>query len=337
MAKWTGVDSISLTLESDEDTCGIYANGWNRIGVTITVDPTDEHADAMDIDPKHLAGRVWLVDYLTESNLNWKGSSGWCYSNAANEFTAIPDGYSARPEATTEADGARPVSVTFYVYCSPGVNRKSIGAKVKTDSGDIYTSSRSGYSHSKVTLNPRAALTYMRRDVDWDWSRATTKEGSNTKRVTTNAWNYYLSLKATDNYFVTFRAHGHYGDAGYEGLFAYNMPDESRHKKFYGGYVWYSEPHKSGTGEIVNFPRGNDWWDYVNIYDRAYPERYLCFTWVCATTTDFEWDLPNGPITGLKAAYVTRIVAWDRYGNSGTFWVDGNDITYELKIYDHNP
>ncbi len=340
MSKWTGVSNLSLTLESGDESCSIYANGWNRIGVTITVEPTDEKGNSIEVDAKHLAGRLWLIDYVNESKLGWKGSSGWCYSAGANEFTAVPDRPGARSEAkpavTTEAYGTR--HVTFYVYCSPGVNRKSIGVRVVTDSGDTITSSQGGAYQSRVVLSPLTSVTYMRRDINWDYTRARTKEGGNTKHVSTEAWNYYLSLDAgAENYFVTFRAHGHYNDPGYEGMFAFDITPDDYHRYFRGGYVWYSEPHKSGTGTIVNFPHGNHWSDEVYTYDRANPERYLCLTWVRSTTTDFEWFTPNGPIFGLKSSYNTRIVAWDRYGNSGTFWMDGQDLDHGLQIYDHAP
>ncbi|OKI02407.1 hypothetical protein A6A06_15305 [Streptomyces sp. CB02923] len=336
MSSWTGVSKLSLTLESGDDNCNIYANGWNRIGVTITVEPTDDDGDSIDIDSRYLAGKLWLIDYVNESTLTWKGSSGWSYTDTANEFTAIPDGPGARTEAMAESDGTR--HVTFYVYCSPGVNRKSIGVRVQTDSGDTFTSSQDGDFQSKVTLSPRAAVTYMRGDIDWNYSRATTQESGNTKYVTTSAWNYYLSLKAADNYFVTFRAHGHCSDSGYDGFFAWDITPDNHRANFYGGYVWYREPHTPGTGEIVNFPEGNHWWDYADVYDRSNPERYLCFTWVHSTTGGNGWHIPNsGPLNAWQGYDTPKIVAWDRYGNTGTFWVDGNDITRELKIFDRQP
>ncbi|MEV1243479.1 hypothetical protein ACIBO2_32405 [Nonomuraea sp. NPDC050022] len=331
MSTWESVSKLSVTLESGGENCDIYANGQNRIGVTINVEPTDKNGDPVRVDPQHLAANLWLIDYVDGSTLNRDGISGWAYSDAANEFTAIPDGSSEGAEATIEGGGTGHVS--FYVYCSPEVSRKSIGVRVRTDSGVTVNSSQTGTCHSKVTLNPRPARTYMLNDIDWDCSRTSTQDGENTKYVTTYAWNYYLSLKGAANYFVTFQVRGHFTDSGYAGLFAYNITPEN-HKNFYGGYVWHDEPHDSSTGEIVNFPEGNNWWDFAEIYDRTYPERYLCFTWVHSTTGGNGWHIPNGPLEQWEGHFNPEIIAFDRYGNTGTFWVDGSDITEALNIYD---
>ncbi|MER6951699.1 hypothetical protein ABT294_47545 [Nonomuraea sp. NPDC000554] len=337
MSKWTSVSKLSVILESGYQNCNIYTNGRNRIGVTINIEPTDENGNPIEVDPQHLTANLWLIDYVDESKLNWNGFSGWAYTDTANDFTAIP-GESG--EATIEEGGTQ--QVTFYVYCSPGVNRKSIGVQVRTDSDDTVNSSQNGTYSSKVMLNPRTAITYMRGDIDWDYSRTTTQLGGDAKNVTTEAWNYYLSLKAVDNHFVAFSVSHCFSEDGYDGLFAWNITPESGYKDFYGGYVWYREPHDSAyhsgqdghLGEIVNFPVGNGWCDYAKIYDRQYPERYLCFTWVHSTTGGDGWHIPNGPLDYWKKWFRPRIVAYDMYGNTGTFWVDGSDITSALKIYD---
>ncbi|QXE34196.1 hypothetical protein KQY30_07750 [Streptomyces sp. GMY02] len=342
MSTWTSVSKLSVILASGYQNCNIYANGRNRIGVTINVEPIDEKGNSVQVDPQHLVDNLWLIDYVDESTLNWKGSSGWAYTDAANKFTATPGGFSEEAEAS--ANGAGTQQVTFYVYCSPGTNPKSIGVRVRTDSGSTINSSLNGKYHSKVTFNPQAATTYMKGDINWEYSHTSTKYGDNKKYVTTDAWNYYLSLKSANNYFVTFSVSAYFSESGYDGFFACNITPDSHHKNFYGGYVWYQEPHDSAyyssqdgysSGEIVNFPAGNKWWDYAKIYDRKYPERYLCFTWVHSTTGGDGWHIPNGPLDTWKEWFRPSIVAYDMYGNTGTFWVDGSDITGALNIYDH--
>ncbi|MGW4476798.1 hypothetical protein ACWENQ_44705 [Nonomuraea sp. NPDC004354] len=330
------MSKLSVLLESGSQNCDIYANERNRIGVTISVEPTDESGNPIEVDPQHLTANLWLIDYVDESKLTWNSGWGWGYTDTANEFTAIP-GESGEPaEATIEDDGTQ--QVTFYVYCSPGVDRKSIGVQVRTDSGDTVNSSQHGTYSSKVMLNPRTPITYMRGDIVWDYSRTTTQLGGDAKNVTTDAWNYYLSLRAVDNHFVAFSVDRCFSEDGYDGLFAYNITPESGHKDFYGGYVWYREPHDSAyRAQIVNFPAGNNWCDFAQIYDRQHPERYLCFTWVHSTTGGDGWYIPNGPVDKWKAWFTPRIVAYDMYGNTGTFWVDGSDITSALDISDHKP
>ncbi|MEV0537252.1 hypothetical protein [Kitasatospora sp. NPDC050463] len=305
--------------------------------MTISITPTDECGDLIEVDPGHLVANLWLIDYVDESKLHWNGQSGWSYTDTENEFTGIPGGAGERAEVATGDSGTQ--HVTFYVYCSPGVSRKAIGVLVRTDSedGDTFSSSQDGAYNSKVTLNPRAAVTYTKDNISWDYSRTSTEEENNTRFVTTRAWNYYLSLKEPDNYFVTFRVHGHFSDSGYDGLFSAHIPADNDRGNFYGGYAWYSEPHNYSTGQIVNFPDGNHWWDTAKIYDRSYPEQYLCFTWVHSTTGGDGWHIPNGPVTNWHVYYTPRIVAWDRYGNTGTFWVDGNEITKGLNLTDYQP
>ncbi|MBC3840592.1 hypothetical protein GXW82_10945 [Streptacidiphilus sp. 4-A2] len=207
MSTWESVSNLSVVLQSGGQNCHIYANGQNRIGVTITVEPVDEDGNPVQVDSRHLAGNLWLIDYADGSTLDWNGSSGWAYTDTANEFTAIPGGSSEPAGATIGNDGIQ--HVTFYVYCSPEVSQKSIGVRVKTDSDATITSSQDGTYNSCVTFNPRAAVTYTWDDITWDCSRTPTQEGGNTGYVTTEAWNYYLSLKVEDNYFLTFRVHGY--------------------------------------------------------------------------------------------------------------------------------
>ncbi|MFB7668610.1 hypothetical protein ACFC1R_32615 [Kitasatospora sp. NPDC056138] len=344
MSTWTSVSKLSIVLVSGDESCDIYANGRNRIGVMISVAPTDEDGDPIEVDPDHLLSRLWLIDYVTESTLNWKGSSGWCYTDTENAFTSTPGLSGERAEASFDDDGTQ--LVTFYVYCAPGVSPKSIGVQVKTDCNDTIKSSLNGTYQAKIKLNPRTAVTYELADVDWDYAHTSTKYGDNTKYVTTDAWNYYLSLKSVENYFVTFSVSNYFGRSEYDGFFSSHIPPDSHRKNFYGGYVWHSEPHGSAyyvendgrsEAEVVNFPDGNKWWDYAKIYDRSYPERYLCFSWVHSTTGGDGWHIPNGPLTAWHVWSHPEIVAYDRYGNSGTFWVDGGDIIEGLKLCDSRP
>ncbi|MEV6978546.1 hypothetical protein [Kitasatospora sp. NPDC093806] len=343
MSDWMSVSKLSIILVSGDDTCDIYANGWNRIGVMISVAPTDDDGEPVEVDPSHLLNRLWLIDYVTESTLNWKGSSGWCYTDRENEFTAIPGLSGERAEVSFE-DGTQ--RVTFYVYCAPGVSPQSIGVQVRTDTNDVIKSSYNGDFHEKVKLIPRTAVTYKLADVDWDYAHTSTKYGGDKQYVTTDAWNYYLSLKSVENYFVTFSVHDYFTSSGYDGQFSSRIPGDNGRDDFYGGYVWHREPHGSayyvendGRSEatIVNFPDGNKWWDYAKIYDRSYPERYLCFSWVHSTTGGNGWHIPNGPLTNWHVWCHPKIVAYDRYGNSGTFWVDGWQTIGGLTLCENRP
>ncbi|MER7702563.1 hypothetical protein ABTX81_06670 [Kitasatospora sp. NPDC097605] len=345
MPTWTSVSSLSVVLESGGKNCDIYANGRNRIAVTVNIEPTDENADPIEVDPKYLFSRIWLIDYVTQAKLAWNWGSDWSYTESPGKFAATPGSSGEHSEVSATEGGIQ--QVTFYVYCGSGVsNAKSIGVLVKTESDDTVTSSLNGTYNDSVTLNPLTAVAYRKGDVTWDYARTTTVDGGNKQYVTTDAWNYYLSLKSSQNYFVTFSVSNYSNQDGFEGFFSGHIPADDDRSNFYGGYVWPQEPHDSvyydpydghSLGEVVDFPDGNLWCDYARIYDRSYPERYLCFTWVHSTTGGNGWHIPNGPMTNWHAWWTPEIVAYDRYGNSGKFWVDGAEIIGGLSLYDSKP
>jgi hypothetical protein len=337
MTKWTGVSKLSVILETGGSAANIYANGRNQVAVTVSVKPTDENGK-LYTDPISWPDHIRLVDYVDGTKLNWRGGTDWCYAWDENPYfhhVPSPRGRENTEHPQLAGDGTQ--QFTFYVTCWPGVSMKSIAGWVETGTEKIFTTTKgSGTFEGSVTLNPLPALTYTTTDVNLESSsqQISTKYGSNTKYVTTHAWNYYLSLKSTDNYFVHFDVSGYWnGDAhpGYDGFFACDITPG--HDNFYGSYVWYNEPHSSAYagnggfgGEIVNFPDGNKWWDFAKVYDRDYPERYLCFTWVHATTSGNGWHIPNGPIDKWRVYFNPDVTVYDMYGNRGKFSINGADV-----------
>ncbi|MCX4755555.1 hypothetical protein [Kitasatospora purpeofusca] len=353
MTEWAGVSKLSLMLETGGPGAEIYANGRNQIAVTVSVKPTDENGSTYYGDISW-PNRVNLVDYVSGEKLNWQGREGWCFTDREDRyFHHLPGGGSraaaetepepaAEPEAELADDGTQ--KFTFYISCWPGADRKSVSAWVETDTGKVYTTTAgSGSFEGKVALDPLVALTHRRSGVNWEYSRTATRYENDTKYVSTEAWNYYLSLDSTDNYFVTFSVSGYWSDPGYEGFFACDIKPDSHHKNLYGSYVWYQEPHGSSYdgdggygGLIVNFPDGNKWWDYARVYDRPYPEQYLCFTWVHATTGGDGWHIPNGPVNTWRVYFSPVITAWDRYGNTGKFSIDGSGVDSGIELADYS-
>ncbi|MCK9904739.1 hypothetical protein CC117_31615 [Parafrankia colletiae] len=339
MTEWAGVSKLSVILETGGQASAIYANGRNQVAVTISIKPTDEKNNTY-YGAISWPDRVNLVDYVTGTKLNWKGSTDWCFTNEEDQYFHHVPGGSRAAEPELLDDGTQ--QFTFYVTARPGVSQKSIAAWVKTDTGKIYqTTQGSGTFEGKVVLNPLVALTHRKSDVTWRYSTTPTQYGDDTRYVTTKAWNYYLSLNSSDNYFVTFSVSGYWSDDGYEGFFASDIKPDNRHKNFYGAYVWPREPHESAyyssdgyAGQIVNFPVGNNWWDYARIYDLPYPERYLCFTWVHATTGGNGWHIPNGPLTTWREYYDPTITAWDMYGNIGEFKIAGSGVDDGIELDD---
>ncbi|MFE6748272.1 hypothetical protein ACFVGM_20645 [Kitasatospora purpeofusca] len=342
MTRWAGVSELSLMLETGGPGAEIYANGRNQVAVTVSFRPTDENGATYHGDISW-PNRVHLVDHVSGEKLNWRGREGWCFTDREDRyFHHVPGGggpAAAGPEPAE--DGTQ--RFTFYVSCWPGADRKPVSARVETDTGRVCTTTAgSGSFEGRVTLDPLVALVHRRSGVGWDCSRTATRYENDTKYVTTEAWNYYLSLDSADNCFVTFSVSGCWSDPGYEGFFACDIDPGSRRRNLYGSYVWYREPHAGSYdgdggygGLIVNFPDGNKWWDYARVYDRPHPERYLCFTWVRATTGEDGWHIPNGPVDTWRVHSSPVITAWDRYGNTGRFRVDGSGAERGIELADH--
>ncbi|MFE6867540.1 hypothetical protein ACFVFS_13340 [Kitasatospora sp. NPDC057692] len=90
MATWTGVARLSVELDGGDERGTVYANGRNRIGVTISVEPTDENGNAVELDPRHLLSRLRLIDY-TEGQ-EWFRPQIVAYDQYGNTGTFWVDG-----------------------------------------------------------------------------------------------------------------------------------------------------------------------------------------------------------------------------------------------------
>ncbi|MFD9823150.1 hypothetical protein [Streptomyces violascens] len=374
---WTGVSSLSVSIESGIQSADIYANGLNQVGVVVSLTPTDENGNTI-YDPIYWPDHVELIDYVDGvTKLNWDGDSGWCYTDKENKpYHHIPG--AARLPSRTQSKGNGTQTFTFWVYCAPGVSQKSIAAKITTYSGNVITSAKDSHSgyHSAVTLNPRAAKVYGLDDVIWNSDPLTTMMQKNTNDVwNTGGENWYLSSKDYSNFpFVHFDVQNYDDEDGWDGFYGFKYYDdwfdsESDERKsdkhnsrpyLRSAYVWHREPHdamypgngysanansaNSKTGAsapIINCPNGNMWLDAAQVYTRPNPNNSLCFTRVGSTTGGNGWvcSQPNWLQSfGWCNAYVSpQITAYDWYGNSGTFWLDGSDIHDTLKLLSHKP
>ncbi|MFJ9158030.1 hypothetical protein ACIRPS_14665 [Streptomyces griseoviridis] len=322
---WTSVSKLSVTIETGEQKCTIYGNSLNMIGVVVSVQPTDDNGDPVQVDSSTLLDNTWLIDYVDGSTLNWYGSSEWSYTDSPNEFHTIPGG--SRAAEVVAADDGTP-QVKFYVYCSAAarLRTKSIGVRVRTASGERISSSQNGDFHSSVVLSALESFFYGRGDINWEYERAETYSGD-----ASDVYNFSLTCAKNGFYFKTFSVRGCCTDYGYDGLAGWILANSW--KDFYGAYVWYREPHRRARETIINFP--GDWSDDVTVYDDDTEKnsRGLGFTWAHNHHGGGgTWDIPNGPMTYWWQYYETTVVAYDQYGNSGKFWVDTRNINPDYSI-----
>lgn len=325
MSEWTSVSALDVIIEGGRDRCNIFANGLNRIRVVVSIQPIDDKAEPVYVDPNTLWANTWLVDFVNAKRLSWNGSSGWCYTDQRNEFTQIP---THGPSAEVQADEKGVQQVEFYVYCSPDQNLRSIGVEVKPSSGDAVKSWRYGDFDKKIEVDPLERVIYKLADISWVGEDAITHAGD-------KSWvkNFYLSCARSGFHFTKFSVSAYCSKPGHEGLIGWNIGGE---KNFRGVYVWYQEPHVKAQKTIINFP--GDWSNKVTVYNKTNPDRILGFTWAQNMHGGSgKWKLPNGCMTSSRQWYSTKVTAYDQYGNSGDFWPDTKYITDPIIDLDDQP
>ncbi|MFJ9446811.1 hypothetical protein ACIRRH_33875 [Kitasatospora sp. NPDC101235] len=145
MGKWTSVSKLSVVLETGEQRRETgHTIPDDRIGVVISIQPTDDNGNPVEVDAKVLCANIWLIDYIDESDLDVKSCSdtsswsGWRYEKT-NDITWRK---------------GRTPQIKYYVCHSgaPKPRNKSIGVLVKTESGALVFSSLNGTYHSSVQV-----------------------------------------------------------------------------------------------------------------------------------------------------------------------------------------
>ncbi|MEV8327094.1 hypothetical protein [Kitasatospora sp. NPDC056731] len=340
---WDRVTSLKAVItDSGQQDCQIYANGLNRISVTVFIECRDTDDKVMEVPLDHLADKTQFIQYTSKEKLTWNGSSGWCYTHQKNQFTAIPDlGSGKKPDGVGQ-------QITFYVYCSSDTATSiNIGVHVATDTGkDFWLSYDSESFHTPVNFQPKAPFAYGIDDVDWRHEKASYWLPDVYKE---NEWkfnpvNYYLSCKRPRFKFVTFDAHSYQSAAPrYNKMCVYQLtsqgPDYSHwYAWFHGAYVWDDEPHEKAqmiAGASNAFFNLGD--SLVTVYDSGASDKNwsLCFTWVESGNSkegSYCFDSVEEGFSGARLDWGTYVIVYDQYGNSGRFDLDTSDILNSLGI-----
>ncbi|MEN2416720.1 hypothetical protein AABB02_01265 [Streptomyces rimosus] len=357
--EWVGALDLSVeTTAGGLDASYIYANGQNTIGVTLTFTPTDASGHTIDVSPELLMQYTDLIDWRTKEKLGWatvtRGSGTadlkWWYTDDAHkgDFNEVPVGSSSpgRPVVVGPVDDPGPQSVTYYVWCDPDSQPKSIGFVVNPPYGtkSVYCAEGESYI-GKVTLNPLPALTYYVKDVTWKQVYATVDFPDWTSN---NTYNYYLYLDSPNFHFKKFTVENYFDDTGYytcgmTGGVPDGVLDEYQiFSWLYGSYVWTDSTQTKNSIMVDCMNRVltvNVYGDETPIHD---PAQCLCFTWTVVGSSnqgchDFNYYQPINSEDGWAGG--TYLYAYDQYGNSGTFYLTKNPYTNSwdpnLAIYDN--
>ncbi|MGP4114432.1 hypothetical protein ACTWP5_26415 [Streptomyces sp. 4N509B] len=142
MADWTSVSKLSVVLETGEQQCETEADAKGRIGVVISIQPTDDNGNPIEVDATTLNDKTSLIDYVDESEIPLRNASitqDWSYEKASSP----------------EVKKGRTPQLRFEVYHSKDpVHAKAIGVLVTTAKGPSYYSSLNGTYHSSVRIRP---------------------------------------------------------------------------------------------------------------------------------------------------------------------------------------
>jgi hypothetical protein len=192
MAIWTYLKNLTLTLQTGEQDCYLYANGRNVVKLIFSFDPLDENYQPMDGSSLLLFNfQVALVDYVTVEELTYGGTSGWAYNDDTDTaYNAIPPSLgsmdaaespgaagprNAEPSDRGDKVGGQATTVLgsaqyyVYVHCYPDVgSEKAIGIKIITDGLKVYYSTQNwpsdattdGSVHQKLTITPVPQVNY---------------------------------------------------------------------------------------------------------------------------------------------------------------------------------
>jgi hypothetical protein len=325
MATWTYLKNLTLTLQTGQQDCYLYANGRNAVKVILTFDALDEKEQPMDTPFINWGGQTRLVDYVTVEDLAYDGTSGWVYTTDTPAYNAIPPGLGSTdaaesPEASepgnagpSDKDGKVGGQATtvlgssqYYVYvlCHPDAGaQKAIGIKITTDGGKVYYSTQNwpsdamtaGSVHQKLTITPLA-------QVNYDLTNCTVTQVDKVKHTDYQDQRNYF-LKITDDSFKIQKV-----DINFmTGPFPWSVISQDQAPNWH--IIWpYNGSGQTQTARFIGgfgFSYSGD-----DLYYNQMPYS-LC-------VTRFWHD--KGTNTGyLNEYYQCRFDIYDQYGNTGHF------------------
>jgi len=137
---WTSLSKLSVVLETGQQSAAV--SGADKIGVIISVQPTDDNGDPARVATEEWAGKVWLIDYVSETPLETTQVGNDWYCQARGEG------------GPAEKDGI--AQFTYDVVRGTGakLRTKSVGVAIKpTDSPTIIYSALNRTFHSSVMIS----------------------------------------------------------------------------------------------------------------------------------------------------------------------------------------
>ncbi|MFE7299313.1 hypothetical protein [Streptomyces sp. NPDC057579] len=138
---WTSVSKLSLVLDTGEQQGETVSGALGAIGVVISVQPTDDDGNPVDVKATVLLAKAELIDYVDETQLSLGKDTSkehpWCCE---------------KDEKFTTKSKIPQIKWSVSHFSTPKPLTKSIGVQITTDSGKTFYSSLNGTYHSAVWI-----------------------------------------------------------------------------------------------------------------------------------------------------------------------------------------
>ncbi|WP_265015336.1 hypothetical protein [Wolbachia endosymbiont (group B) of Camptogramma bilineatum] len=169
------MDNLKIKVSTGNLSPKIYANGRNQLEVEITAKATKKVGD--EDKPLHFSKDTWIgilnLRYAqSDSKLNRKGNSGWCFTGDKNDYCGEVGVNSASKTSCFSVNDEGTVIICMYVYANLTKGEtERIAVSVDTNNGKHFTTADNSTSIDtmSVTVNALPKIDYsLRQNIKLD-------------------------------------------------------------------------------------------------------------------------------------------------------------------------
>ncbi len=347
---WSKLYGLTIEFADDGNPANgrIYKNGYQQIGVLLSVKPTDADDHPLtESNSPGITGQVeralGLVNYADAKRLQFVHSGApaslWCYTDTPNEFTtgSSMNAFLFSTDAEDDVDDDT-LQFRFYIMCPPAEHTATIAIAAQVNvpnpggSGTYSVTTRGVQPNDfpKQTLSIAAVPAVRYSDLNTDVkSLLAYKDADYSPSQKIQALNYLFTCREPGHDFIRFDiaadSVGEYWHV-FDESSAYQDRDEpfKRYRKFSIAYAWSkaSPAHEQVFGLKDQAGGKAYWWD-VQVNHESNSLYFTVAEYDVTLGTGRGFGYPGSPVNvsspangGKANVYFT---AWDQYGNSGDF------------------
>ena len=360
---WSRLDDLKIDFADDGmPTSGrIYKNGYQQIGVVLTVKPSDDQNRPLTESNSpgitaQVRAALGLVDYKDASRLQYlqagEMGSRWCYTDTANEFTTGSAMNALLFDAGAAQDTGHDVlQFTFYIMCPPAEHAASIAvaaqAYVPNANGQgTYSVTTRGIEPNdtpKDTLSIAAVPAVQYTNLNTELTpQESYRDPDNSQTQKIVARNYVFACREPGHEFIRFdiaaASVGEYWHAFDEST-AYQNAGEpfKRYRKFNIAYAWSkSSPEQEQVFGLKDQAAGAPRWWPVAVNQDSSSFYFTVAEYDSTLGGGRGFGYPGSPVNltspaegGKTGVYFT---AWDQYGNRADFIPQTAGLLDDFKV-----